>query len=121
MSTSCDVVLVGAAIMDTVVVPVDASVFTCGSTPVERIVLTSGGDAMNEAIVLSRLGRRVRLISRIGKDSAGAYLKDICAKAGMDTQYLYEIDQLDTGVNIVLVGHDGERRFLTNPHGTSRR
>lgn len=120
MSTSCDVVLVGAAIMDTVVVPVDASVFTCGSTPVERIVLTSGGDAMNEAIVLSRLGRRVRLISRIGKDSAGAYLKDICAKADMDTQYLYEIDQLDTGINIVLVGHDGERRFLTNPHGSLR-
>ncbi|MDO5784113.1 MAG: carbohydrate kinase family protein [Eubacteriales bacterium] len=120
MSGSCDVVLAGAAIIDVPVVPVDESVFTRGSTPAERIILTSGGDAMNEAIVLSRLGRKVRLISRIGRDAAGAYLKDTCANAGMDTQYLYEIDQLDTGVNVVLVGHDGERRFLTNPHGSLR-
>lgn len=120
MSGSYDVVLAGAAIVDVLAVPVDASVFTRTSTPAERIVFTSGGDAMNEAIVLSHLGRRVRLISRIGTDAAGAYLKDACAKAGIDTQYLHEVDQLDTGVNIVLVGQDGERRFLTNPHGSLR-
>ncbi len=120
MSGSCDVVLAGAAIIDVPVVPVDTSIFSRDSTPTGRIILTSGGDAMNEALVLSRLGRRVRLISRIGRDAAGAYLKHICADAGMDTQYLYEIDQLDTGINIVLVGHDGERRFLTNPHGSLR-
>ena len=117
---SCDIVLAGAAIIDVPVVPVDESVFTRGSTPVGRIILTSGGDALNEAIILSRLGRRVRLISRIGKDAAGAYLKDVCVDAGIDTHYLHEVDQLDTGVNVVLVGHDGERRFLTNPHGGLR-
>ena len=31
-----------------------------------------------------------------------------------------EIDGLDTGINVVLVDHDGERRFLTNPHGSLR-
>ena len=120
MADCCDVVLAGAAIIDVPVVPVDASVFTRGSTPTGRIILTSGGDAMNEALVLSRLGRRVRLVSRIGKDFAGAQLKHICAEAGMDMRYMAEVDGLDTGVNVVLVGSDGERRFLTNPHGSLR-
>ena len=120
MSDCCDIVLAGAAIIDIPVVPVDASVFTRISSPADRIIMTSGGDAMNEALVLSRLGKAVRLITRIGKDDAGAYLKNICQTAGMDTTYMREIDGLDTGINVVLVDHDGERRFLTNPHGSLR-
>lgn len=120
MSDCCDIVLAGAAIIDIPVVPVDASVFTRISSPADRIIMTSGGDAMNEALVLSRLGKAVRLITRIGKDDAGAYLKNICQSVGMDTTYMREIDGLDTGINVVLVDQDGERRFLTNPHGSLR-
>ncbi len=116
----CDVVLAGAAIIDVPVVPVDASVFTRVSTPTGRIMMTTGGDAMNEATVLSRLGKRVRLISRIGHDDAGAYIKQKCIADAADTRYVQEIDGLDTGVNVVLVDEAGERRFLTNPHGSLR-
>lgn len=115
-----DVVLAGAAIIDIPVSGIDASIFTRYSTPAGRIILTSGGDALNEALVLSRLGKRVRLISRVGRDGAGGYLKELCCSAGIDTQYLYETEGLDTGVNVVLVDADGERRFLTNPHGGLR-
>lgn len=120
MSDCCDIVLAGAAIIDIPVVPVDASVFTHISSPADRIIMTSGGDAMNEALILSRLGKTVRLITRIGKDDAGAYLKNICRTAGIDTHYIHEVDRLDTGINIVLVDHNGERRFITNPHGSLR-
>lgn len=120
MSDCCDIVLAGAAILDIPVVPVDASVFTRISSPADRIIMTSGGDAMNEALVLSRLNKNVRLITRIGKDDAGAYLKHICQSAGIDTTYMREIDGLDTGINVVLVDQEGERRFLTNPHGSLR-
>lgn len=120
MSDCCDIVIAGAAIIDIPVVPADASVFTRISTPAGRIILTSGGDAMNEALVLSRLGRRVRLVTRIGCDDAGAYLKRTCASAGIDTQHFREMEGLDTGINIVLVDNNGERRFFTNPHGSLR-
>lgn len=120
MSDCCDIVLAGAAILDIPVVPADASVFTRGSTPADRIIMTSGGDAMNEALVLSRLGKKVRLITRIGKDDAGTYLKNICQAADIDTTYFYETDDLDTGINVVLVDQDGERYFFTNPHGSLR-
>lgn len=120
MSDYCDIILAGSAIIDIPVVPVDASVFTRVSTPADQIIMTSGGDAMNEALVLSRLGKKVRFITRIGKDDAGAYLKNICRTSGMDTSYFLEIEGLDTGINVVLVDQDGERRFLTNPHGSLR-
>lgn len=120
MCDCCDIVLAGAAIIDIPVVPVDASVFTRISSPTDRIIMTSGGDAMNEALVLSRLNKKVRLITRIGRDDAGAYLKNICQSAGIDTTYIREIEGLDTGINVVLVDREGERRFLTNPHGSLR-
>lgn len=120
MSDCCDIVIAGAAIIDIPVVPADPSVFTRVSTPAGRIILTSGGDAMNEALILSRLGKRVRLVTRIGRDDAGAYLKRACASAGIDTRHFHEIDGLDTGINVVLVDDSGERRFFTNPHGSLR-
>lgn len=116
---SCDVVVAGAAIIDVPVVPADPAVFSAVSTPAERIILTSGGDAMNEAVVLSRLGKQVRLISRIGQDDAGAYLKNICNANGIETCF-EEVPDMDTGVNVVLVDSSGERRFFTNPHGGLR-
>ncbi len=120
MSDCCDIVVAGAAIIDIPVVPADPAVFSRPSTPAERIILTSGGDAMNEALILSRLGRRVRLVTRIGRDDAGAYLKSTCKAAGIDTRFFREADGLDTGVNVVLVDECGERRFYTNPHGSLR-
>ena len=115
-----DIVIAGAAIVDVPVVPAHPDVFSRTSTPAERIILTTGGDAMNESIVLSRLGKRVRLITRIGRDAAGAYIRQTCTEAGIDTGCFQEIDGLDTGVNVVLVDDAGERRFFTNPHGSLR-
>lgn len=115
-----DLILAGAAIVDVPVVPADASVFSRVSTPAEHIMLTTGGDAMNEAMVLSRLGKQVRLITRIGTDDAGRYIKQTCTQAGIDTSHFLELDELATGVNVVLVDASGERRFFTNPHGSLR-
>ena len=98
-----DLILAGAAIVDVPVVPADASVFSRVSTPAEHIMLTTGGDAMNEAMVLSRLGKQVRLITRIGTDDAGRYIKQTCTQAGIDTSHFLELDELATGVNVVLV------------------
>ena len=115
-----DLVLAGAAIVDVPVVPADSSVFSRVSTPAESILLTTGGDAMNEAMVLSHLGKQVRLITRIGTDTAGQYIKQTCTQAGIDTSYFHERTELATGVNVVLVDKHGERRFFTNPHGSLR-
>ena len=118
---SCDIAVFGAGIIDIPVIYADHSVFTRHSTPVEHIGMTTGGDALNEATVLANLGHDVRLISCWGCDPAGAFLDAHCDRLGIDTQYVRRTDGLDTGVNVVLVDEDGERRFYNNRHSSLRK
>lgn len=115
-----EVVLIGAAILDALAPGADARVFETGSLPCPGLRLQTGGDAMNEAVVLSKLGRRARLVSRLGRDSAGDLILGVCKRHSIDTSFVVRAD-IDTGVNIVLVSPDGERCFLTNPEGSLRK
>ncbi|MGN1013818.1 MAG: carbohydrate kinase family protein [Butyricicoccus sp.] len=118
---NCDIAVFGAGIIDVPVVHADPTVFTRHSTPVDYIGMTTGGDALNEATVLAHLGRSVRLISHWGCDAAGDYLIRHCSGCGIDTQYVHRDPSLDTGVNIVLVDEDGQRRFYSNRNGSLRK
>ncbi len=115
-----EVLVLGAAICDIPVCPVSAQVFETGSYPVERITLTTGGDAFNEAVILNRLGHPARLLAPIGQDLAGDLILQTCEREGLDTGHLLRIPGLDTGINIVLVTEDGERSFLTSRTGSLR-
>ena len=54
-----EIVIIGAAILDVLVRPADAEVFQSGSSPAEEIRLSVGGDGLNEATVLSKMGKTV--------------------------------------------------------------
>ena len=120
MNTSPDIAVIGAAILDVIVPGADARVFELGSFPAEGISLQTGGDAMNEAVVLAKLGRRVRLISRVGQDPGGDLILSRCRELGIGTEHLTRAD-IDTGINIVLVDGKGERHFITNPASSLRK
>ena len=120
MNKYADFIIVGASIIDLLAQPVSPDVFTSGSFPVERIAMQTGGDAINEASVLASLGGSVRLISKIGKDSAGNYILDHCRRLFIDTSYITEETSIDTSINIVLVDSQGERYFITSPNGSLR-
>ena len=55
-----DITVIGAAIIDILASPVNASVFSAGSVPMETIKMSFGGDALNETIILSELGKKVQ-------------------------------------------------------------
>ena len=120
MNASPEAVLIGAAILDVVAPGAGPRVFETGSLPCPGLRLGTGGDAMNEAVVLARLGRRVRLVSRVGDDAAGDLVLGVCRKNGIDVSGVAR-GRVDTGVNVVLVGESGERCFLTNPEGSLRK
>ena len=115
-----EIVIIGAAIVDVLVRPVNAAVFETGSYPAEEIGMSPGADALNEAIVLARLGGQVRLETVVGDDAAGRFLIRECADNGIMIEERQIKKEIPTGINVVLVGGDGERNFLTNPHGTLR-
>ena len=111
------IVIAGAAVLDVLACPVDASVFETGSLPAETTAMTTGGDAMNEACVLASLGADVRLVSKLGMDFAGDLILGRCRRLGMDTEYILQTPELPSSINLVLVDQKGERHFVTARRG----
>lgn len=121
MDKKNDFIIIGAAIMDILTQPVNADVFTSGSMPANHIATHTGGDAMNEATVLAGLGASVRLVSKIGQDSAGSMILQHCKDFHIDTSFISRDASLDTGINIVLIDDTGERYFITTPNNCQRK
>ena len=112
--------VIGAAIGDVTVMPAPKNLPAAGSTPMERIRLSTGGDALNEAIVAARLGCRTTLVTLLGRDDMASVIRSHCDREGVRL-LAAEDPRTDTGLNVVLVDETGERRFLTNANGTLRR
>jgi sugar/nucleoside kinase (ribokinase family) len=76
----------------------------------------AGGDALNEALTLAKLGHSVGLMTLVGDDAQGAFVLQECARHGVDTGATTRSAQFETTTTIVLIGSDGQRSFIT-PHG----
>ena len=102
-SQSSEIIIIGAAIIDILVRPADEEVFRSGSSSAEEIRMSTGADALNEATVLARLGKRVRLETVIGSDRAGAFIREHCQNSGIELPEDCEREGLPTGINVVLI------------------
>ena len=111
----------GPVNVDVTARPVDFGKLHTGSLPMEDIRIAYGGDALNEAVVLRRLGAHVELISSVGQDETGDRLVRFLEKEGISGAGINRAADAPTSVNIVLVDPQGERYFLTDPHGRMRR
>ena len=118
---ACEVLLIGASILDVLVHPASEDVFRTGSYEAEEIRMSTGGDALNEATILARMGRKTALNTVIGRDHAGSFLLRHFEACGICVQESCISDTVPTGINIVLIDEAGERHFLTNPKGSLRR
>lgn len=115
------VMIIGASIVDVLVTPADERVFAVGSLPAEQIRMSCGGDALNEATVLQKLGGKVALHTLLGDDEAGKTVLRRMEQVGLDTQNVRIRQDLRTSVNVVLVKPDGTRCFLTDPQSSQRK
>jgi len=116
-----DITVIGAAIIDILASPVNETVFSAGSIPMDTIRMSFGGDALNEAAILSGLGKKVQLISKVGDDEAGKRVLGFLQEKGISTDAVWVQKDLSTGINIVLIDEKGERHFLTDPNSSLRK
>lgn len=107
-----DVVCIGVMLMDLPLGPIKGDLFAQETTMVERMELTTGGDALNEAMVLSRLGKRVALIGEVGQDLLGDILIGRCKEEGIFTGGIERNLQTVTRINVALYQENGQRSFL---------
>lgn len=117
---SLDVVCIGVVLLDLPVGPVDQQIFHHETTMVDKIRLTTGGDAFNESVVLSRLGKKTALIGHIGRDLAGEMIIKRCIEEGICYDGLFLDPEGETRINIVLIDPEGQRRFLKTQNQVSR-
>lgn len=118
MDKKLDVICLGAAIVDIILQPVSRNIFDIESYPIEKIKMTIGGDALNEATIISRLGYKTGVISCIGMDAAGNFILESCKNDNIDVEGIKIVKEIDTSINIGLVTDNGERTFVTNRNGS---
>lgn len=119
--TMYDVTVIGPSVIDILAAPFDPDALAKGKRDVDQIRMSFGGDALNESVVLSRLGKKVQLLSKIGADQAGRSIRKHLEKEKVSTEHVIVEEGLNTSVNIALVDADGGRKFLMDPHSSQRK
>ena len=107
-----DVLCVGMCCLDVLIRGVDLhSPFTSESKHAESTMLSVGGDALNEARVLARLGDRVTLQCAVGRDAGAELIRTSVAESGADVSGVTaEMDT--TPMNVIVIEPDGQRNFI---------
>ena len=112
MMRICEVYCVGNAVADILARPVDHLAPSGMSQPLEDIELAPGGNSINTAVALARLGVSVGVAAAIGNDRFGRFIRERVRAEGIDDAGLVTLPDAKTSTSIVLVETNGERRFL---------
>src|SRR5579872_6982818 len=112
METSCELYCVGNAVADVLARPVDHLAPSGTSQPLDDVTLGPGGNCINTAIALARLGVSVRIATAVGNDRFGQFIREAVRAEGIDDAGLITIPAARTSASIVLIESGGERRFL---------
>lgn len=109
-----DIVVVGSANVDLVVTM--ASLPAPGETVLARESrLLPGGKGSNQAIAAARLGRRVAMIGRTGRDTGGDLLHSTLARENVDLTAFLAVDDAPSGQALVLVDDTAENSIVVIP------
>lgn len=79
---------------------------------VDEMSLHTGGCAVNAATALARLGLPVEVIGKVGNDPFGDFVLNAMKERGIGTRGVKRDAEVGTSATMVMVGADGERRFV---------
>jgi sugar/nucleoside kinase (ribokinase family) len=81
----------------------------------DRFVQICGGNALNAAIGISRLGGKASLTGPMGDagESSGRYIFEDLAKEGIDSSHLVHMPGLVTPISGIMIDPSGERTIVT--------
>lgn len=107
-----EVICVGIGCVDVLIRGVDLAAPFCGEAKkCEKVSLSVGGDAVNQAIVLNRLGVDVELMAGIGDDAAGDFIAQTLRRNGLPATRVGRMSGASR-VNVIVVAKDGQRNFI---------
>lgn len=107
------VLCIGMMVCDTLISPVPFDILTLDSVSIQKPVVCCGGDALNVAAGLAKLGIKASVIGRIADDTNGRFILNECRRHGVDTSGVVFDQECATAASYVLVDEGGERHFLS--------
>ncbi|MBQ1544974.1 MAG: carbohydrate kinase family protein [Clostridia bacterium] len=108
---------VGPAIVDVLVRGFDLQARAQGCNFAESAELVPGGDAVNYAVCLQKLGKEARIVCFTGEDPAAKVLTDHLELCGADTSCMTRLENVPTPVTVIFLEDDGQRNsMMTRAH-----
>lgn len=81
----------------------------------EALEVGAGGKGLNQAIAAAKLGGRVHLVGRVGRDRFGDIPLEALRDAGVIDTYVESIDGAATGSALIVVDPSGENQIAIAP------
>ena len=108
-----DVLCIGTALIDSIIRGFDPEPVSASGYRAVSGSLHVGGEAVNEATALAKLGTRSSILCRLGTDEAGDLILHQLQEAGISTA-LVQRSAHPTPVTTMFVNDDGTRKSITN-------
>ncbi len=112
-----EIICMGMALADVLIRGLTKENYSDEIRIAETIQIVPGGDAFNEAVILSRLGSRVRLLAGVGADDAGELIRAKAAANGVDVSGLVRNPSVPTRVMVLMIDGEGERTQISRRPG----
>ena len=104
----------GITCLDILVPGLDPSEFYKETIRLNDFSYSTGGDAVNEAVTLAKLGHEPILMTALADDAMGRLLTELGRSRGVNMDHVKKAETHQTAVSIVCVHKDGERNFIVN-------
>lgn len=115
-----DILCAGLATFDTLMSPVSVDLMSSDGAMAESVITGSGGDAVNTAISLAKLGTSVCIAACVGDDPFADIIEADLKCAGVRTDGLWRDRTLSTNSPVVLIDPDGNRHIIRTAKGGNR-
>lgn len=107
-----DILVCGISVVDAIARPIDTYPAPGGLRLFDSLRWSTGGCAVNCSIALARLGHPPRLVTRVGADILGDFMKSELDRNGVDTTHVVRDPERPTSFSFVGVATGGERSFI---------
>jgi fructoselysine 6-kinase len=104
---------------------VESGIATVGDNCIDRYLPPMdrelvGGNAVNVAVNLHRLGHRAAYFGAVGDDAEGTRVRAVLAHIGVDLASLKVVAAGRTSLTVIATGPDGDRHFVSEDFGVCR-
>jgi sugar/nucleoside kinase (ribokinase family) len=107
-----DVICLGILVADIFASPLDSLPAPGQLGLTDRFLLGAGGCATNTAACLSRLGRKVRVLGKVGDDLFGNFVLADLERLGVDTSSISRSHSQPTSGTVIINVHGEDRRYI---------